>query len=726
MNKKATANILTTHSSQDEEINLGHLFGVLIDGKWVIILVTTIFALLGISYSLLVTPEYKANALLQIEEKSTGMAILGDIKELTGQKSTANTEINIITSRKILGSAVDEVKRDILFHPRYFPFIGKFMARRYQGEQPADAGVFTRYAWGGEDIQVSRFDVPDGQLNKSFTLRTTDQGFELLDENRELKLQGQAKKLVEKNGFSLLVTDLVARSNTEFTLVKSSRLNAINTLKGKLGVSEKGNATGIIELSLVGTNPAEITRSLNAVAQQYLLQNIQRQSAEAEKSLQFLANQQPELKNKLDDAEDRLNKYRQEYKSIDLGLETKGVLAQLVDVEKKLNELAFNESELSRLYTVAHPSYQALLEKKQSLLRDKKNLSTQVENLPNTQQEILRLTRDMEVSQEIYIQLLNKVQELNIVKAGTVGNVRIIDDAVTFSGPVKPKRQLIVVLATIFGAILSVCLVLLRGLFNPGVKNPEDFEKAGISVYASIPLSETQQINTLKIKRRQSRVGTINLLATINPTDLAIESLRTLRTSLHFAMLEANNNIIAIGSSSPEVGKSFVSANLAAVCAQAGQKVLLIDADMRKGVLHQSFNKKLECGLSEILIGEISLSQAVQSIEVNNLYFLSRGKTPPNPSELLMHHNFKQLLEQVKQEYDLVILDTPPVLAVTDPVIISAQAGITFIVSRYAKNSLKEVEIAKRRYQQNGINVKGLVFNAVERKDSNYVNYSYQ
>ena len=713
---------------QDDEIDLGRLFGLLLDGKWLIVGITAIAMMLGVAYALLATPEYKANALLQVEEKSGGMAALGDMGDLFSQKSNADAEINIITSRKILGAAVNEVKRDIIVEPKRFPLIGSFMARRYQGEQPAEADLFSSYAWGGEQINVSRLTVPAQLLNTPLTLRATEQGFELLNEDNEPLLQGKPNQLAEQDGIRILVTDLQARPNTEFTLIKASRLTAIDALNKNLTVSEKGKASGILELSLTGTNPADIANSLNAVTQQYLLQNIQRQSAEAEKSLQFLADQQPELKDKLDQAEERLNQYRQQNKSVDLGLETQSVLTQLVDLEKQLNELAFTESELSRLYTRAHPSYQALTEKKQALLRDKNELSEKVENLPNTQQEILRLTRDMEVSQEIYIQLLNKVQELNIVKAGTVGNVRIIDDAVTAPAPIKPKKPLIVVLATMLGGMLGVGLVLVRGLLNRGVENPEDFEQAGMSVYASVPLSETHQKKTLGFsKRKKVSVQGNLLLASYNPTDLAIESLRALRTSLHFAMLEANNNVIAIGGPSPEVGKSFVSSNLAAICAQSGQKVLLIDGDMRKGYLHTIFNKKVEQGLSELLTGRLTLAQAAHSTETDNLHFMPRGQVPPNPSELLMHSNFNQLLAQASQEYDLVIIDTPPVLAVTDPVIISAQAGTTLLISRFAKNPLKEVEVAMRRYQQNGINVKGIVFNAVERKASayGYGNYGY-
>ncbi|MBO1519710.1 polysaccharide biosynthesis tyrosine autokinase [Oceanisphaera pacifica] len=727
MTQQANTPPVNTSQTQEDEIDLGRLLGLLLEGKWIIIAITFVAAVLGVSYALLATPEYKANALLQVEEKSGGMAALGDMGEMFSQSSNAEAEINIISSRHILGAAIDEVKRDIQVAPKRFPIVGGFVARRHSEPQVADASLFTSYAWGGEQINVSQFNVPNSLLDKGLTLRTTEQGFELLDEDEEVLVEGEPNQLANNNGITILVTDLQARPNTEFTITKVSTLRAINSLNSALSVSEKGKASGILELALTGTDQKDIANTLNAVAQQYLLQNVRRQSAEAEKSLEFLSQQQPELKAKLDQAEERLNQYRQQNKSVDLGLETQSVLTRLVDLEKQLNELSFKESELSRLYTRSHPSYQALLEKKQSLLRDKNELSDKVENLPNTQQEILRLTRDMEVSQEIYIQLLNKVQELNIVKAGTVGNVRIIDDAVTALAPVKPKKPLIAILATLLGGMLGVGIVLLRGLLNRGVENPEDFEQVGINVYASVPLSVAHEKKMLSFRKRKAKQQSDMLLADYNPTDLAIESLRALRTSLHFAMLEASNNIIAIGGPSPSVGKSFISANLAAICAQSGQKVLVIDADLRKGYMHTIFEQTVDSGLSSLLSGKNTLPEVIKPTQVGNLHFMARGQVPPNPSELLMHSNFKQLLDKVSQDYDLVIVDTPPILAVTDPVIVSAQAGTTLMVSRFAKNPLKEVEVAQRRYEQNGITVKGIVFNAVERKASSYGygNYGY-
>jgi tyrosine-protein kinase Etk/Wzc len=220
-----------------------------------------------------------------------------------------------------------------------------------------------------------------------------------------------------------------------------------------------------------------------------------------------------------------------------------------------------------------------------------------------------------------------------------------------------------------------------------------------------------------------------SILAMDNPADLSIEALRSLRTSLHFAMMEAKNNVIAISGPSPGVGKSFISANLAAVLAQSEKRVLIIDADMRKGYLQTQFGMKVDNGLSDFLSGVKTLEDVTKQSQVEGLDVITRGQVPPNPSELLMHENFSKLVEEVSAKYDLVIIDTPPILAVTDPAVVSAHAGSTLLVTRFGQNHIKELELTRNRFEQNGIDVKGVVFNGVVKKASNaygYYNYEYK
>ncbi|HDY7637092.1 TPA: polysaccharide biosynthesis tyrosine autokinase [Vibrio vulnificus] len=706
--------------NSSDEIDLGKLLGIIIDAKWFILVTTFLFAAGGVAVALLSTPIYKADALIQIEQKSSGgiSSLVGDMGELFSQESSATTEIEIIKSRMILGDTVDKFNLTTVAEPKYFPIVGKGLARL--------AGEVNQ-------IEVSRFDVPEYAQGMRHTLVVLDakhKTYQLVRGDEQVVLEGAEGELVKNEGYELFVSELRSHTGQEFSLGQRSRLEAIEWLKRNLAIGERGKQTGILQLSFEGENRKQISAILNHISQTYFLQNVERNSAEAEKSLSFLKGHLPDIKNSLTTAEDSLNRFRQENESIDLGLEAKATLDVMVKLEAQLNELTFKESEISQRFTKDHPAYLSLLDKRTTLLKERERLNQQVQKLPKTQREVLRMTRDVEVNQQIYIQLLNKVQELSIIKAGTVGNVRILDEAQSFAQPVKPKKSLIAVLATLLGGMLSVALVLVKAALHRGVETPDQIEQIGLSVYASVPKSSLQLALAEKIKRKGKHNQEMALLAETNPADLSIEALRGLRTSLHFAMMEAKNNVLMISGPAPGIGKSFVSTNFAAVAAKTGQKVLLIDADMRKGYLQQCFGLKWENGLSDLLAGKIDTVTAVQRTEVENLDILTRGQVPPNPSELLMHPRFKQLMEWASEHYDLVIIDTPPVLAVTDPSIVGSFAGTTLMVARFGQNTVKEIEVARSRFEQAGIEVKGVILNAIEKKASSsygygYYNYSY-
>ncbi len=706
--------------NSSDEIDLGKLLGILLDAKWIILVTTFFFAVGGVAVALLSTPIYKADALLQIEEKSKGgigSLVGGDMGELFSQESSATTEIEIIKSRMILGDTVDKFNLTTVAEPKYLPVIGKGLAR---------------IAGKVNQIEVSRYTVPEYAQEMKHTLVVLDwekKTYQLIRGDEQVVLQGVAGEPAKKDGYELFVTELRSHNEQEFSLSQQSRLEAIEWLKKNLAISERGKQTGILMLSFEGENRNQISEILNHISQTYFLQNVERNSAEAEKSLTFLKGHLPDIKNSLTTAEDTLNRFRQDNESIDLGLEAKSTLDVMVKLEAQLNELTFKESEISQRFTKDHPAYRSLLDKRETLLKERERLNQQVQKLPKTQREVLRMTRDVEVNQQIYIQLLNKVQELSIIKAGTVGNVRILDEAQSYAKPVKPKKPLIVVLATMLGGMLSVALVLVKAAFHRGVENPDEIEQIGLSVYASVPKSNLQLELANKLARKKRNTD-LTLLAESNPADLSIEALRGLRTSLHFAMMEAKNNVLMISGPAPGIGKSFVSTNFAAVAAKTGQKVLLIDADMRKGYLQQCFGLNWENGLSDLLSGKVTRDVAVQSAKVENLDIITRGQVPPNPSELLMHPRFKDLVDWASEHYDLVIIDTPPVLAVTDPSIVGAIAGTTLMVARFGQNTVKEIDVARSRFEQAGIEVKGVILNAIEKKASSsygygYYNYSY-
>ena len=735
------APVTKPHEQDDDndEIDLMGLLGTLIDHKWLIASVTGVFMAAGVAYALLATPVYQANALIQVEAKKNDMLGFSDIGSMLGKESPSATEIELIKSRRNIGAAVDNLKLDIEVEPNYFPLIGEFVARRFKPDAENSVASpllgMNSFAWGGEHLKLADLQLPEELMGTDLTLVAGEAGsFTLLDEDNNVLVKGQVGQPYEQNGVKLQVESLQANAGTTFNVVRYPRLTTILNYQKVLDVSERGKESGMVALALESTEPDTAIQTLNEIARLYVQQNIERTSAEAAQSLGFLKDQLPQVRKDLEKAENALNAFQIRSKSIDISLEAKAILDQIVALDTSISTLKLQQAEMDRKFTPQHPAYRALMGQLAELTSKQQRLAKQVENLPTTQQELLSLTRDLKVSTEIYTQLLNKSQELDVMRAGAVGNVRLIDTAdADLRYPVKPKKTLIVLIATLLGAFFAISYVLFRKALNRGVENPDDIEKLGLPVYASIPFSSLQKVEDEKSPGGRGTRAT-PLLASSHPTDLAIEGLRSLRTSLHFAMLEANNNRLMISGPSPKVGKSFVSANLAAVIAQSGQRVLLVDVDMRKGYIHKMFGLPVENGLSDLLAKRCDLDTAIHKTEVENLDVIGRGQIPPNPSELLMHKNFTEFLEIISAKYDQVILDTPPFLAVADAAIVGRQSGTNLIVTRFELNPAREVELTMRRFAQNGIELKGAIFNGVEKRASakygygayGYYNYEYK
>ncbi|MCL6326992.1 tyrosine-protein kinase Wzc [Pectobacterium polaris] len=697
--------------TNSDEIDLGRLLGTLLDHRWLIIGVTAVFTIIGILYATFTTPIYKADALIQVEQNA-GNSLLKDISSvLPDAKPESAAEIELIKSRMVVGKTVSDLSLDIVAQQKYFPIFGKGLAR-LMGEESGK-------------IAVSRLEVPKSWEDETISLVIIDEQNYAIEAGDVVTFNGKVGNIEKHDGLSILVSDIKAEKGTIFRLKRLNTITAINNVLENLAVADKGKDTGVLSLSYEGEDPELTNKILGSISKNYLQQNVERKSEEAAKSLEFLKEQLPNVRLTLDEADNKLNSYRQKNESVDLSLEAKAVLDTMVSVESQLNELTFKEAEISKLYTKEHPAYRALMEKRKTLESERDKINKRVGTMPKTQQEILRLTRDVNVGQEVYMQLLNKQQELSINKASTVGNVRIIDSAALQLQPVKPRKLIIVLLMLIIGAVISTAFVVLKTMLHKGIESPEQLEELGINVYASVPLSEWQQKKDRALlgKSNKKNVRATELLAVGNPADLAIEAIRSLRTSLHFAMMEAKNNVLMISGASPAIGKTFVSANLGAVIAQSGQRVLIVDCDMRKGYAHELMGVQGINGLSDILSGQITTEKSIRKTAIENMDFIARGQIPPNPSELLMHSRFSQFIDWASEHYDIVLLDTPPILAVTDAAIISRNAGTSLLVARFEVNTLKEIEVSVRRFEQNGTEIKGVILNAIVKRAASYYGY---
>lgn len=713
---------------KSDEINLADIFRLILSNIYLLIFIISVFLFLGVIYAVMATPVYTANSLVQVEDASPRFPSLSEATELFGGGSVASdTEISIIKSRMVLGNVVNKLGLDISVSPNYFPIIGDFLYRKNSNSLELDdidgsnlSSPFlglSSYAWGGESIKVDHLDVPRKFLGKELKLIfSKDKEFSLYDDEENKVLSGSVGEYVISNGFSIKITDANIRDGSLFKLKKLSYITAVKNLRGNLTVSEKGKDSGIISISVKNTNPVLASNIVDNISSFYIEQNMKRSSVEAENSLKFLEKKIPEFRRTLEAHESELNEFQRKNNSIDIELENKALLELSVNIESELSKLKLKKLEMDRRFTPQHPLYKSLVKQIEELSSKKNEINGIIESLPETQQKLLRLSRDVEVGNEVYMQMLNASQELDIVKAGTVGNVRLIDSAIVdINSPVHPNKKLIVLGSLFLGGIIALGFIFIRHILNPGLQRSEDIQsELGMPVYANIPLSPHQ------IKKKEDT----RLLSVTHPEDLSVEAMKGLRTSLHFAMMEAENNALMISGPTPGIGKSFISSNLAFVTSQTDKKILLIDADMRRGHLHKELDVSAKYGLSEILSGQSELNESIVRNVFNEFDFIYRGEIPPNPSELIMHKNFSDLLDAVKNSYDLVIIDTPPVLAVTDPILIGHHVGAVLLVVRFEVSSIKELAVSVDRFNQSGIDIKGCIFNGI-KSGLGYYGYNY-
>lgn len=697
---------------EKNEIDIVRFLGEMVDHRVMILSVTFLFTLFAGIYAFSTTPVYQADALIQIEAKQNN-SLLKNLSQLGSELSPdVAPELLLLKSRMILGETVDELGLTQQVKPRVMPVLGSLWGR-LRGEKP-----------GKITLQSLQIPLREGKPQELVLTVLGQRKYRVDGDN--VHAEGVVGKLLTKNGVSLQVTSLAAATGAQFTLKTFTRLDTINRLFKRFIVTESSKQSGMLVLTLTGEDPEKIPAILNSIAGNYLKQNIARQEAQDARSLAFLKHQLPKISGELDQAEARLNTYREQRDSVDLSLEAKSVLDQVVNVENQLNELTFREAEISQFFKKDHPTYRALREKRHTLEQQRARLNGRVSTMPSTQQEILRLSRDVESGRAIYLQLLTRQQELNISRSSVIGNVRIIDTAVTQPEPLKPKKALIILVGMLAGMMVSMGYLLVIVALKRGIMISEELEAHGIPVLATLPHSvwlwkKTHLRRTNPFASQwKHKTSEIPFLPVERPTDMFIEAVRGLRTSLHFTMMDAANRIVMISGPTQDCGKTLVSTSLAAIAAQAGQRVLFIDADMRKGYVHNIFGLRNHIGLTSVLAGKQECQDVIQRYEKGGIDVMTCGPVLSHPSLLLLNDRFKAVMSWADEHYDLVVLDTPPVLAVTDAALAAKEAATTVLVARFGKTTMKEMETSLKRLHQAGVKVSGTILNDIVKSRALY------
>lgn len=698
--------------------SLSEVLGMLWYGRRYIVLCTFVLGAIGFVYGMSKQPIYEAQGLLQVDPRSGPLNLPSGLENLLGGDTPNNAyrtlaEMQIVRSRSVMQLAVKAMDYDLVVTPKMLPLIKSLPLR--MGLPYPNFSFLKPYRWGNETLIVSSFSIPETLRGNVFHLTTTDNGYLLRVPNGS-EYTGQIGKLLEIKslGVSILVSDLGGPSGREYTILRTSYDEAVARMQASFTAIETPINSSILRITFRDVEPRRAEASLDAIAAAYLEQDIARSAQEASSSLRFTEEQLPIARAAVDKAQAALNTYRSKANSIDVDYETRSLLEKETRIENDLSALDLRELDYKRRYTVTHPLYESLLKEREELRAQLTAVRAQTQELPDTQKEIYNITRDLQVAQQFYVQLLNSQQELQVAQAGAVGSVRVIDHALAADQHIKPQTGVIVGAAMVIGALIGAISVVSRAVMSRGVLDIHELEQLGLQVYGIVPA-------VAEFDKGAS--GKVTALVEVREIS---EAMRSLRTALHFGLSNAATKIISFTSVHPGAGKSFCSRHLAAAYAEAGQRVCLIDADMRRGVQSKMFALTSRKGLSEVLSGSLNIEQALQPGPVKGLYVLAAGTVPPNPSELLMSPRFAAMLETISTQFDIIVLDSPPVLAVTDPLIISKNSDCTLFIACHLETTRPEIEEAQRLFDLNNLKISGAVLNLVDiEKSKRYGRYDY-
>ncbi|RQR36161.1 capsular biosynthesis protein [Burkholderia sp. Bp9143] len=707
-------------------------WGMLYGGRRLILCTALAGALIGAVYALCAAPVYRTDILFQVEQSPTDTKSTsppGDPSSVFDLKTDASTEIEVLKSRAVLDRAIDSTNLAVDARPHYLPLIGwRFVNAADELSSPLPGG----YVYGTERIDVPTFDVPKRLLGKRFALTVGDDGAYTLQRTGWFGRKGPAWQgrigqplhvETSQGPLDIFVRGVAGKPGARFDLTRYSDEEATAWLQKNALISERGKQSNLVGATLDGTDPVHDSRVLNAIGDAYLAQNTQRKSEAADKLIRFMDAQLPQLKAQLEKAESRFNAFRASHGTVNTSDEALALRQQSVDIETRVQTLQQRREELLTRFMPKHPAVVAVDAQLSDAQRSLDTTRKQIQRLPTVEQGVLQLQRDVAVDTALYTNLLNTRQQMILARASKTGTVRIVDTAKVAEQPIGPHRGVAVIALLMVGLLAGAAIVIVRQRVVGTIGDAEEIEwTTGLPVFATVPHSPVAAQAELRPKagRRVTRTA----MPPVAAQDAALESLRNFRASLQLSMPAASNPVVLISGPTTGVGKSFVAANIASLVGAAKRRVLLIDADLRKGSLHERFRYSRAPGLSDVVAGTHRLDEAIKRGVVPGLDFIAMGSVVPDPGELLLQPALAELIEQVASRYDMIVIDGPPLLPVADALVLGRLAGTVFLVARSGVTTLTELDESARRLEHAQIDVRGVVLNDYKGAPGRY-DYGY-
>lgn len=726
-----------------------HDYLAVIFRRWKIAAGIFLIVSLGVTLHTLTTkPVYEAHTTLLVEGSGKINLGLGMATELSSNSGPAiETRIEIIKSRSIAEKVAKRLHLD-------WQVSGK-----------------------SKGLDFNLVELSEATHRGGYLVELTDPGsFVVKDSAGSVVGEGHSGVQMKGEGVSLLLTDLHGKRGDSFKLQPAQLAGVVGGLSAGIKGKEIGT-TGIIRLSYADTDPARARNIVNAFAQVYVEHTVDSKSQETRKTLAFLEQQSAKQQEELDRSEKNLETYKTstgifsldseaelildkltmfDKQKIELDSQKKQVefnISSLKDAMKKgksyvptdltgatlanrIDELEAQKKKLLTEFTEGHPSVRAIQQQIdetenryldyydssiRNLSRQERVLSKQesgyegqLRGLPLRERELVRLMRLNKVNETLYIFLLQRTEESRIAKAAAVGNVNVVDPALTPKAPIKPNKRKNILLGFLLGAMLAMGSALFAEYLDDTIKDGDEAKRAvGLPLLAVIPY----------ISIRKKDKGGHLLTTRLDPKSPVAEAFRSLRTSLHFSAINRDKKILLLTSTFPGEGKSTVSANLANTLCQTGARVLIIDCDLRRSTLHEKFGHSKAPGLTELLTGSVTFAAARHNLEIQGLDLISAGTTPPNPAELLGSEAMRSFLDSHRDNYDHIIIDAPPVLAVTDAPLLTAMTDMVLVVMEAGRVPMKAALRMREMLATVQAPVTGLVINDKSRHAESYGYY---
>lgn len=724
-----------------EYTDVKKLFVSVLEKKWKILFISFAFGVFILFLSYFKMPSYKTTVLIDLNS-SKGSASLSNlvskINPILSQDEALNEEeITIIKSYAVLEPVVKKLKLDIAVEPKFFPMFGKLFFYRYEDDGSTQSGLaipflgMNNFAWGGESIKIDSFHVPNSMKGEKFIITYLGNNkYTLTDSDGKKIINGKLNENLNykyyKEQVSINISEIKARPGIKFKITQLSIDNAIDEILRNLNISNAGKKADLITLSYQGQNPENISRILNSIAESAVRQDINQKQEQAKKTLEFLRKHEPKVRADLAESETILHNYRSKTGNVALDQETKITMDNIAFLQNQISQVLIQKGQVEQKYTQESLQIKDVNTTIEKLTQEKEKYVKKLKTLPNADQIALNLMRDVDIQNQIYINLVEKIQQFELLKAGTVGDLSVVSYAFVPLNSSDLPRKNIVIFSIIFSIFSLILITLIRRLMFVGIQDPDIIEsKFNINCLATLNESKIQRKQVQDFKK--NKIKYMKFLAEIDSFDLTVEGLRSLRTNLAYQNQYTKNKIVVLLSPKPDAGKTFISANFAYILAENGKKVLLIDGDLRRGNLINYFDSRSSPkGLSEVLVQNLNCAELIMKTRVKNLDFLPRGNYSDKITSIIDSNNIEKLLMEISVPYDYVVIDTPPILSVSDSFHFCKYLSIPIIIFSNEDHDEKEIQISLKKFDMSCQELNCFIFNKVSDKFGYYaIKYPY-